>query len=271
MWGSKGENQESGNHGEKQKKKPGKGYRIRHFLIARSLIFSRRADSSPLSPHNHYLPLSGKCIKKETIRGIFLIQLGTCSLGEGARVFDPVTIGFPSREFLGAEHYPGTTIGKNAVLRSGLVIYCQVEIGDGFQAGHNVLIREKMRIGNNVSIGSSCIIEGYGTIGDNVRVQSMVFVPTHTTIGNDVFIGPSAVLTNDLYPPSGKPELKGPVIGDNAVIGANATVMPGITIGEGAFVAAAAVVTRDVPAGKMAIGAPARIRDLPAEMRRNRA
>lgn len=123
-----------------------------------------------------------------------------------------------------------------------------------------------MRIGNNVSIGSSSIIEGYGNIGDDVRVQSMVFIPTHTVIGNGVFIGPSAVLTNDRYPPTGRPELKGPVIGDNAVIGANATVLPGVSIGEGAFVAAAAVVTRDVPGGMMAIGAPARIRDIPAGM-----
>ena len=220
-----------------------------------------------LSCHKHYLPLSDTYTKKDSIRGIFLIQLGTCSLGGGARVFDPVTIGFPSREFLGADTYPGTTIGKNAVLRPGLVIYCQVAIGDDFQSGHNVLIREKMRIGNNVAIGSSSIIEGYGTIGDNVRIQSMVFVPTHTTIGNGVFIGPSAVLTNDRYPPAGKPDLRGPEIRDNAVIGANATVMPGVTIGEGAFVAAAAVVTRDVPPGKMAIGAPARIRDLPVAMR----
>ena len=220
--------------------------------------------------HKNYLSIPDTYRKKDIIRGIFLIQFGTCSVGEGCQVFDPVTIGFPSREFLGRGEYPGTIIGKNAVLRPGLTIYCQVEIGDDFQSGHNVLIREKMRIGNNVSIGSSSIIEGYGTIGDNVRIQSMVFVPTHTTIGNGVFIGPSAVLTNDRYPPTGKPELRGPKLGDDAVIGANATVMPGITIGEGAFVAAAAVVTRDVPPGMMAIGVPARIRDIPPGMRRER-
>jgi acetyltransferase-like isoleucine patch superfamily enzyme len=197
-----------------------------------------------------------------------LIEYGKCTLGEGCLVFEPVTLGFPSREFIGKEEFPGTTIGKNAVLRSGLIVYCQVEIGDAFQSGHNVLIREQMRIGNNVAIGSSSVIEGYGTIGDDVRIQSMVFVPTHTTIGTGVFIGPNAVLTNDRYPPAGKPELKGPAIGDHAVIGANATILPGITIGSGAMVAAGAVVTHDVPAETMAIGVPAKIRNLPEEVRR---
>lgn len=155
------------------------------------------------------------------------------------------------------------------MLRSGLIVYCQVEIGDNFQSGHHVLIREKMRIGEDVVIGSSSIIEGYGTIGNNVRIQSMVFIPTNTTIGNGVFIGPHAVLTNDRYPPTGRPELRGPVIGDGSVIGANATLLPGIHVGEGAFVAASAVVTRDVPPGKMAVGSPARIRDIPTEMGRD--
>lgn len=96
----------------------------------------------------------------------------------------------------------------------------------------------------------------------------MVFIPTHTEIGNEVFIGPNAVLTNDRYPPTGKPELKGPVLEDLAVIGANATILPGVCIGRGAAVAAGAVVTKDVPPGKMALGVPAGIRDIPDQMRR---
>jgi acetyltransferase-like isoleucine patch superfamily enzyme len=182
-------------------------------------------------------------------------------------VFEPVTLGFPSRQFLKKTEFPGTIIGRNAILRSGLIIYCQVEIGDNFQSGHNVLIREQMKIGQDVAIGSSTVIEGYGTIGNNVRIQSMAFIPTHTIIRDNVFIGPNAVLTNDRYPPTGKPELKGPILEDYSVIGANATILPGITIGQGSMVAAGAVVTRDVPQDKMAIGVPAKIRDLPKIMR----
>lgn len=197
-----------------------------------------------------------------------MIEYGRNSVGDGAVVFEPVTIGFPSREFIGREDFTGTSIGCNATLRSGTILYCEVRIGDRFQCGHNVLIREKTTIGKNAAVGTATIIEGYSTIGDNARIQSRVFVPTHTTIGDDVFIGPHAVLTNDRFPPTGKPALAGPTLKNGSVVGANATILPGVVIGAGAAVAAAAVVTRDVPPGMLAVGSPARFRPLPGEMRR---
>jgi acetyltransferase-like isoleucine patch superfamily enzyme len=95
----------------------------------------------------------------------------------------------------------------------------------------------------------------------------MVFIPTHTVIGKGVFIGPHAILINDLYPPTGKPELQGPILEDRVVIGANAIVMPGITVGAGSAVAAGSIVTRNVPPGVLVLGSPARVRELPSEMR----
>lgn len=195
-----------------------------------------------------------------------MIEYGINRIGAGSQVFEPVTLGFPSREFMGKSGFTGTTIGKDAVLRSGTILYCEVVIGDRFQTGHNVMIREKTRIGDHVSIGTGAIIEGNTRIGDNVNLQSMVYIPTNTTIGDRVFIGPNAVLTNDRYPPSGIGGLAGPVVECDAAIGANATLLPGVHIGEGALVAAAAVVTRDVPAHMLAIGAPAKIRDLPGAL-----
>ncbi len=196
-----------------------------------------------------------------------MIEYGRNTLGPNARIYEPVTIGFPSRDRIGCENFRGAIIGRNALIRPGTTIYCDVEIGDDFRCGHQVLIRERTRIGDRVAVGTATVIEGDTTVGNDVRIQSLAFIPTKTVIGNGVFIGPHAALTNDRYPPLGRPELRGPVLEDRSVIGANATVLAGIIIGEGACVAAGAVVTRDVPPRKLAIGVPAQVRDLPEAMR----
>lgn len=199
-----------------------------------------------------------------------MIEYGINTIGEGASIFDPVTLGFPSRDYLGKTGFLGTTIGKNAIIRSGTIIYRDVTIGDHFQSGHNVLIREHTRIGDRVAIGTATVIEGDTTIGNDVNLQSMVYIPTGTTINDRVFIGPNAVLTNDRYPPTRIGGLKGPEIREGAAIGANVTILPGICIGEGALVAAGAIVTRDIPAHSLAIGTPAKIKDLPKKLSEQR-
>jgi acetyltransferase-like isoleucine patch superfamily enzyme len=197
-----------------------------------------------------------------------MIEYGVNIIGKGVQIFEPVTIGFPSRENIGKVGYSGSTIGHHAVLRSGTIIYCDVIIGDNFQSGHNILIREKTRIGDRTAIGTATVIDGNSSIGNDVSLQSMVYIPMNTSIGDHVFIGPNAVLTNDRYPPSGC--LIGPIVKAGAAIGANATILPGVCIGEGAFVAAGSVVTHDVPDYMMAVGTPARIKELPQEILKSR-
>jgi acetyltransferase-like isoleucine patch superfamily enzyme len=199
-----------------------------------------------------------------------MIEYGINTIGEGAQIFEPVTLGFPSRDNLGKTGFLGSTIGKGAVLRPGTVIYCDVLIGDKFQSGHNVLIREKTTIGNRTAVGTSTIIDGNVKIGNNVSIQSMVYIPTNTTVGDNVFIGPNAVLTNDRYPPSPPGNLVGPMLKNRAAIGANATILPGVCIGEGSLVAAGSIVTCNVPDNMMAIGSPARIKELPKNILANR-
>lgn len=49
------------------------------------------------------------------------------------------------------------------------------------------------------------------------------------------------------------------VLGDNVWLGGGVTVCPGVTIGDDTVVGAGAVVTRDLPAGVVAVGTPARV------------
>jgi len=158
-------------------------------------------------------------------------------------------------------------INPIACIREGSIVYPGVIYGNNFSTGHNVLIRDPITIGDNVLVGSGTVIEGECKIGNNVKIQSMVFIPRNVIIGNNVFIGPRVVFTNDKYPPSD--ELKTTYVKDKVVIGAGAIILPGIRLGEGCFIAAGALVTKNVPPGKMAIGVPAKIVDMPEGMNRD--
>ena len=93
-----------------------------------------------------------------------LIQYGNNKIGDNVQIYDPVTLGFPSRERLKKAEFQGVTIGDDAVIRSGSTIYCEVTIGDRFQCGHNVLIREKTVIGNNTIVGTASTFRKIFTI-----------------------------------------------------------------------------------------------------------
>lgn len=191
-------------------------------------------------------------------------------LGKNIIIQENVILGLPSRTFLKTEEseWPETIIGDNAVLRSGTVIYCDVIIGINFQTGHNVMIRENIKIGDNVSIGTHSVIDNATTLGSHINIQSLVYLPTNSIIEDYVFIGPGAVFTNDKYPVRINAKLIGPIIRKGATIGAGSTVLPGIEIGEGAMVAAGSVVTKKVPAWTLAIGSPAKIEELPKNLKK---
>jgi maltose O-acetyltransferase len=85
------------------------------------------------------------------------------------------------------------------------------------------------------------------------------------TIGDDVQIGPNVQLLTATHPLEPGPrratwESAEPItIGDNVWLGGGVIVCPGVSIGADTVVGAGSVVTRDLPAGVVAVGSPARV------------
>lgn len=135
-----------------------------------------------------------------------------------------------------------------------------VSLGEGTRVWQFVVVLSGARIGADCNVCAQVLIEGDVVIGNRVTVKSGVQVWNGVRLEDDVFVGPNATFTNDKVPRSRQPPptFAQTHVRRGASIGANATILCGVTIGENALIGAGSVVTRDVPAGEVWVGNPAR-------------
>ena len=159
-----------------------------------------------------------------------------------------------------AEHID---LGRNVYLDHGVYLHAcpkGITVGDATLIMHGAIVHVYNFRGlpnAGVVIGRRCIVGEFAVI----RGQGGV------SIGDDVLIAPHVQIlaVDHVIRTSRVPIMRqglvarGIVIEDGAWLGAGAIVTDGVRIGRNAVIGAGAVVTRDIPAGVVAAGVPARV------------
>ena len=124
-------------------------------------------------------------------------------------------------------------------------------------------------VGDDTKVGAFVEIQKNAHIGSRCKISSHTFICEGVTIEDECFIGHGVMFTNDKFPRATRaggglqteadwvcvPTL----VKRGASVGSSATILCGVTVGENAIVGAGSVVTKDVPAGTIVVGNPARV------------
>jgi bifunctional UDP-N-acetylglucosamine pyrophosphorylase/glucosamine-1-phosphate N-acetyltransferase len=195
----------------------------------------------------------------------------------GVTMEDPQTVYLDARVELARD----VVIGPNVIVRGVTRIGADTVIGAGSQILDSVIgercrvwasVLEGAELEDDVQVGPFAHLRPGASIGRGARVGNFAEVKNSTvgprtqqhhfsylgdaTVGEGVNIGAGTVTAN--YDGRDKHRT---VIGDRAFIGSDTMLIAPVTVGEEAAPGAGSVVTRDVPAGTVAVGVPARIRE----------
>ncbi|MBN2228900.1 MAG: NTP transferase domain-containing protein [Candidatus Thorarchaeota archaeon] len=169
----------------------------------------------------------------------------------------------------------GSFISESADVHSSVVIEGSVFIDEGCIVRPHTTLKGPIYVGKQVYIGNSSLIRDYSSLCDGVRIgyavelrNTMVFDRVNlgrmtyladSIIGADTCIEAGAQLWN--WRPGGEPlflkekdeiipiplQKFGAIIGDNVVIGVNASIYPATRIGGNSSISAGCVITEDIP------------------------
>jgi bifunctional UDP-N-acetylglucosamine pyrophosphorylase / glucosamine-1-phosphate N-acetyltransferase len=163
-----------------------------------------------------------------------------------------------------------TSVGAGTVIASGSQIHdsvigagCRIwasviersEVRDGATVGPFSHLRPNSVVGENAEIGNFAELKN-SNLGRGVKQHHMSYLGD-SDVGAGTNVGAGTITAN--YDGRKKHRT---TIGERAFLGVDTMLRAPVTVGDDARTGAGAVVTKDVPPGKIAIGVPARIREI---------
>jgi len=157
----------------------------------------------------------------------------------------------------------GSTIGPNVLIEDSTVgedcrvrmsVVEQSTVDDHVSIGPYSHLRPGSHVGEGSEIGNFAEIKK-SRLGKRVKQHHMSYLGD-ADLGDGTNVGAGTITANW----DGRTKNR-TTVGPNAFLGVDTMLVAPVEIGEGARTGAGAVVTRNVPAGKLAVGVPARIRE----------
>lgn len=155
---------------------------------------------------------------------------------------------------------PTTT--PNFFVHPTAIVDTPTSVGNNTKIWHFTHVCSNSSIGENCVLGQNVFIANDVSIGNGCKIQNNVSVYKGVHVEDDVFLGPSCVFTNDMFPRAqpigGHWDITETRLKKGASIGANATIRCGVTLGQYSMVGAGSVVTKDLKDFSLVIGVPAK-------------
>jgi bifunctional UDP-N-acetylglucosamine pyrophosphorylase/glucosamine-1-phosphate N-acetyltransferase len=215
--------------------------RAEEILRRRILDAHMRAGVTVRDPASTHIEASVE-IGRDTVvlPGTFLrgeTKIGSdCVIGPGSDLMDTL---------VGAGALVEHSVGRGA------------KVGPGANVGPYTFLRPGTVLEANSKVGAYCELKNT-RVGPGSKVPHLSYVGD-AEIGEGANLGAGTITAN--YDGENKHRTR---IGDGVFTGVHSSLIAPVTIGEGAYLGAGSVVNKDIPSGKLAVGAPARvIRDSP--------